>query len=130
MNSARTRIGSYDFRDPDYRQVLLWADALGLEPAEIIHRLETSTYEWMKSGVHKFRVEGGSIISLVWDFDRLPLSEFEWVDGLAIRGIFFTHPPKAPPNISLRIPSLALLECSGMHLRNLSMTMRHLGTLI
>ena len=36
---ARFKLGGYEFRDPDYRQILLWAKALKLNAA------------WMKSHV-------------------------------------------------------------------------------
>ena len=38
--AARFRIGNYEFRDPDYRQILIWAKALDLEPEVFILRLE------------------------------------------------------------------------------------------
>src|ERR1035437_9124839 len=36
---ARFRIGQYEWCEPDYRQILIWAHALKLDPEEVIHRL-------------------------------------------------------------------------------------------
>src|ERR1700722_19470516 len=33
------KIGEYEWCEPDYRQILLWADQLSLPPEEIIRRL-------------------------------------------------------------------------------------------
>ena len=34
--TIRFRIGDYEFREPDYRQILLWAEALGKSPENIL----------------------------------------------------------------------------------------------
>ena len=33
------KIGEYEWCEPDYRQILLWAEQLALEPEEVIRRL-------------------------------------------------------------------------------------------
>lgn len=122
LTAARFRIGNYELRDPDYRQILLWAKALELEPAVIIERLESSfcevkAAELEPAGIIErlessfcergdgwrltFRVENGSIVTLAWDFDLLPLSVFEWVDGLVIREVGFKGCRRASREISL-----------------------------
>jgi hypothetical protein len=40
LASARFRVGDYEFREADYRQILLWAKALANTPEKIIETLE------------------------------------------------------------------------------------------
>ena len=87
MTAMSHSIGYYEFRDPDYRQILLWAGALKLDPVVVIERLESSVVFDRKGVKLEFAVQDGAIVSLTWDFDLLPLSEFEWVDGLALWGL-------------------------------------------
>ena len=42
MTAALLPIGKYEFRDVDYRQILIWAQALELAPMEIVQRIEDS----------------------------------------------------------------------------------------
>ena len=123
LTVTRFRIGNYELCDPDYRQILLWAAALEFEPEGIIERLESSGAEddW-GDALTAFKVENGSIVTLAWDFDLLPLSVFEWVDGLVIREVGFKGEPKASPNISLRLPLLVRLDCSGTNLTELDLS--------
>ena len=125
----RRHIGDFEFRDPDYRQILLWADALGFEPEEVVSILASSRPSNRLCMVG-FTVDQGTIKSLVWDFDRLPISTFQWVDGLAIEDLEFRGKSTAPLVLQLRtlktlkyqdtnlsdlpltgVPSLAYLEC-------------------
>ena len=39
LEAKRFRIGQYEWCESDYRQILMWADALELEPEEVVHRL-------------------------------------------------------------------------------------------
>lgn len=39
LTVARFRIGNHEFRDADYRQLLVWAEALKLEPAVVVQRV-------------------------------------------------------------------------------------------
>jgi hypothetical protein len=122
LTAARFRIGNYELRGADYRQILLWAKALELEPAGIIQRLESSSCEDRDRATLKFRVENGSIVTLAWDFDLLPLPVFEWVDGLVIREVGFKGLLTAPPHISLRLPLLVRLNCSGINLTEIDLS--------
>lgn len=36
QEAARRRIGDYEFREPDYTQVLIWAEAVGMSPEELV----------------------------------------------------------------------------------------------
>ena len=122
MTAMSHSIGDFEFCDPDYRQILLWAGALKLDPVVVIERLESS-FVFDRKGVKlEFAVQDGAIVSLTWDFDLLPLSEFEWVDGLVIRELGFKTPPAAPPALSLRLPELVWLQCPDINLTVLELS--------
>lgn len=114
---AHFRIGEYEFRDPDYRQILIWAKALELEPEVFIGRLEKSHFNQAIA----FEVKDGSIVSLRWDFDIFPITSFEWVDGLKIKTIVFNGCAKSK-KISLRLPLLSFLGCSACGLTELDLS--------
>lgn len=128
LNVARFRIGNHDLREPDYRQILLWAKALELDAEEVIRRLEDCTLEtWRYQDGERLdvkltsRIENGSIVALAWDFDLLPLTVFEWVDGLVIREAGFAGSP-TPPRLPLRLPWLTFLLCDELELVELDLT--------
>lgn len=56
LAAARFRIEDYEFRDPDCRQILIWAKALELEPEVFIRRLECTPFD-PSSRVITFEVE-------------------------------------------------------------------------
>lgn len=129
LTIARFRIGNYDLHEPDYRQILLWAKALQLDAEEVIQRLEkgsveTRRYHGNERSDEKLttRIENGSIVVLAWDFDLLPLTVFEWVDGLAIKEAGFTNNWTTAPRLSLRLPLLSFLACDEVDLVELDLT--------
>lgn len=125
LGEARFRIGNYEFRDPDYRQILLWAEALKLDPIIVVQRLECACLELDEDqgGTISFRVENGAIISAVWDFGSLPLARFEWVEGLSICEIAFKGSLGAPiERLSLCLPFLHRLLVAGIELRGLDLS--------
>lgn len=135
---ARFRIGNYDLREPDYRQILLWANALNLEAAEIIRRMKMGRDETMLSAHSRLsqygresyyglesietRIEDGSIVTLVWDFSLLPLTEFWWVDGLGIREASFIGRSPSPPCLQLKLPLLTFLKCRDLGLTEIDLS--------
>ena len=126
LAAARFRIGEYEFRDPDYRQILIWAKALGIEPEDFINRLqddcftESEKYLWLGNFEAGLEVEDGSILSLLWDFKDFPISSFEWVDGLRIKRLGFWG--VASTKILLRLPSLNFLGCACCGLTELDLS--------
>jgi hypothetical protein len=94
--TARFRIGDYAWCEPDYRQILLWAEAMDLEPLAVIEGLLAGLSETHTEDLPRWagtRFEEGRIVSLVWNFDLLPLHSFEWVDELRITSLFL-HAPR------------------------------------
>lgn len=138
MSQARFRIGDTALREPDYRQILHWAEALGKAPEEVLATLAACRVEpesWERWEAVAFAVEDGAIVSLAWDFERLPLIPETWETGLRIRtlGLRGEWPhdsaalrPSLPqlerlvcPRIGLgsldlsQVPGLTALECWG-----------------
>ena len=81
--SARFRVGDHAFREADYLQILLWANALNKSPEKLIETLVSSSdYSVGPMKVRpvlSLKVDKGSIISLVWDIRILlfPVSTHE-----------------------------------------------------
>jgi hypothetical protein len=135
-------IGEHVFCEPDYRQMLLWAKTLGMEPAEVVRRLlfqSNSLASFFSFNLHMVLRKHGSIPGndpvfkdgrinqLYWDMQLLPLERFEWVDGLVIEAITFkssgalSRPREL--NLSLPLPNLRSLFCTSMGLAKLDLSM-------
>ena len=44
-DTIRHRIGDYEFREPDYRQILIWAKAVGMTPEGLMERMQRGGLE-------------------------------------------------------------------------------------
>jgi hypothetical protein len=55
---ATFQIGGYEFRSPDYRQILLWAEALKIAPTTVVQRLEGASLklDQAKEGQYRSRL--------------------------------------------------------------------------
>lgn len=128
----RQTIGRYEFRDPDYRQILLWANALNLHAETVVQRLEgflgeNAYFEPFvprnREGLPAFVVNDGAIEILVWDYSVLPLTRFEWVEGLSILEFGIVNlQGRNLPAITLNIPSLRHLYCPLLGLQKMDLT--------
>jgi Leucine-rich repeat (LRR) protein len=118
---ARFKIGEYKWREADHRQILIWANALELQPEEVIRRLlagnDPENPKWIDTVF-----TDGTILKLHWDFALLPLERFEWVAGLGTTQLAFTGTPRKPISLALRLPSLTALRCPAVGLRELDLT--------
>jgi hypothetical protein len=150
VDAVRYRVGAYRLREPDYNQVLLWSKTLEMEPEALLAELEQTrsndehcapfvSLEVDASGLvddlhevrsFSFRVVDGHIDGLVWDLEKMPIRQFCWLPGLAIRELVFRapawhswEPPMqfVPPVLSDLPPSLELLSCHGLGLERLSL---------
>lgn len=74
------RLGKYELRGPDYRQMLRWAKALACTPEYVLNRLDEATSKVCESSL----VEGNCIQSIALDLERLPLESLDWEDGLQL----------------------------------------------
>jgi len=112
----RFMIGKHEFCEPDYRQVLLWAQDMRLEPSLLVERLLALPAK-EAGGPTPTQIVDGRIIKIGWDIALLPLGSFEWVEGLVIEEIAFFVPEGhdvvaktlAPP-----LPELRVLRCQNM----------------
>ena len=128
--TARFRIGDYVWCEPDYRQLLLWAEALKMEPVTVIEkllagkgsdagRIGSRWHQMLSSEEITTKFQGGRMLSLSWNASELPLWDFRCVEGLAIKKLRLYWPSAVlrnngkPREIILRLPSLQLLECDG-----------------
>jgi len=91
----RFKIGEHVFCEPDYRQIMLWAASLEMEPETVIERLmkvprysDPWSYEpWQKCDSTK--VVNGRLVQLAWDMESLPIRQFIWVEELEIESLIF-----------------------------------------
>jgi Leucine-rich repeat (LRR) protein len=108
IQPAKRRIGAFELCAADYRQILLWAEALALEPEEVIRRL--SPWKWQQTVF-----ENGKIVKLDLDLHQLPLTSFRWVANLEIEDLRINSWEDAPvpiPPLFPFLPRLRTLHCS------------------
>ena len=92
------RIGAFEWCEPDYRQILVWAEALKIEPERIVQSIFDERSLYMEDDGQQRLLfpfwEGlpyadGRLLQINWDFDLLPLCKFDWLEGLRITHIRF-----------------------------------------
>jgi len=121
LATARIRIGEYEFCDTDYRQILIWAKVLKIMPDALVTELSQSKrYLNEPDDEYSFRVVNGSIVSLTWDFEKLTIPVFQWVDGMSIEAICFTR--KSTASLEIRLNKLKRLDCSFTSLTELDLS--------
>ena len=124
VETAKFRIGDYEWCEPDYRQILLWAAALKMEPAMLIEKLVAGK----DSGQVATRFQDGRMLSLSWNLAELPILDFKCVEGITIEKLLLYSPfvvePKKTENreILLRMPNLAILLCEGCEIKVLTLS--------
>lgn len=91
------RVGDYEFREPDHEQIQRWAKMLGMAPEEIVEKLASwrVTKYWVEAdrSTIGFEVQGGAIISLAWNFQDCPLTDWAWVAGLRLEQLAVENCP-------------------------------------
>ncbi len=124
-------IGDYTWCEPDYRQILLWANQLKMEPLDLLNTLlADKPPKWERRAVLT-KFENGRILSLRWDLDKLPISDLIYIEGLKIQEIkmhsetqaslslmaSIFNEPKPPKRscrkIRLSLPTLLRLDHGG-----------------
>ncbi len=116
--AAKFRIGDYEWCEPDYRQILVWAQALAIKPEEVTARLQQgrrlSQDFWGETLFHE-----GRLLKINWDFDLLPLQDFEWDEQLSTTHLsFYPGSTEWPAHRKFRIAlaELSHLACSKLGL--------------
>jgi Leucine-rich repeat (LRR) protein len=91
MSHARFRIGDYLLRQPDYRQIVYWADELNMTPEALLAVLAETLLEPDDCNFEpvSFSMADGAIVSLAWDLERLGNIPADWEPGLLIRTLGF-----------------------------------------
>jgi Leucine-rich repeat (LRR) protein len=112
----RYRIGDIDFCGPDYWQMLLWAEHLVMTPEELLLALwdgESNLFTGHGPAYEVFNstyIENGRLKCVKWDFEKLPLRHFEWMQGLEIESLKYWW--EVPMGIiAPALPTLASLWC-------------------
>jgi len=122
----RFTLGDIAFAEPDYRQLLIWAEALGLRPEELVLRLQQQPpYNKYCGLTISFKVVDGSIRDLVWDLSALPVANFAWVDGLKIEKLAFGKlggRAGGTTKLAPRLPLLRQLYCDENQLTELDLS--------
>lgn len=139
----RYQIGGYEFRQADYAQIQRWARRLGMAPEAVVVGLANSQKERGGFGDAdtEFRVNDGAMVSLVWDFDLFPLTNWDWGAGLGITRLDILNASNGPlptlpkflrelicdenelSSLSLEhVPGLQELYCWGNELTALDLT--------
>ena len=125
------KIGEYEWHETDYRQILIWAKAMTLDPEEVILRL-LDRRSLIELGFGEYwpptLFGDGRIVKLNWDLDLLPLDVFEWTDGLEIQYLRLAqhekgHNAPSVESLSPRLPNLLHLVVTHCYnLRELRLT--------
>jgi len=141
--TARFRIGEYEWCEPDYRQILIWAKTLRLEPEEVIQRLQDGKDDGLVPaeswGGTQFA--DGRLLKINWDFELLRMEDFEYVlDGVAhkdqkdfewVEGLRTTHlsfscrkysEPLYGKTLKVALPELTHLACPGLGVTHLNLS--------
>ncbi|MFM7166607.1 MAG: leucine-rich repeat domain-containing protein [Planctomycetaceae bacterium] len=118
----RFTLGDIAFAEPDYRQLLIWAEALGLRPEELVLRLQQQPPYELAEQTISFKVVNGSIRDLVWDLSAFPVADFAWVDGLKIEKLAFCGRGVRTTKLVPRLPQLTTLYCCGIQLTELALS--------
>ena len=127
---ARFRIGDYEWCEPDYRQILMWAKALNLKPETVMERMfaELKCVGRHSGWNHEYTTQcaNGRIIRLGWRIGLLPFKCFEWVTGLVIESIGFSAPfyesQRTERNLPLPLPELRSMNCKFIALTKLDLS--------
>lgn len=122
--STRFRIGEYEWCEPDYQQILIWAVETGLKPEEVVTRLldqQPSFYPFFDGPPFA----NGRLLKVNFDLRLLRCGRLEWVNGLEITHLHFIGASGEVPLSDLGMLPLARLvwlSCSELGLTRLNLT--------
>ena len=136
LSAARFQIGRYEFCEPDYSEILIWAKALEIDPEAFVQQLGKTSFTQRARSLYRseardisevtttvFKVERGAIVSLAWDFFHLRIKTFDWVSGLSIQAIaVFDQFALDYAVISFSLPFLRSLFIGPIHLTKVDLS--------
>jgi hypothetical protein len=120
VSSPRFYIGDTALREPDYRQILRWAEATEQTAESLLAKLKVSRIEpdadfgavWPAVA---FVLADGAMTSLVWDHDLLPRLPDIWEPGLLIQKLAVKEQEVVndddPFTLRPNLPNLRTLIC-------------------
>ena len=137
-DATRHRIGNCEFRESDYQQILIWAEAVGMTPDKLVMRLQGYEGNNIYEG-HNFVVSDGAIMEFRWcfrgigldlsqvprlkkldcgwqDLTELDLSRVPHLEVLNCQGTYLTELDLS------RVPHLKRLSCGNNHLTKLDLS--------
>jgi hypothetical protein len=88
LSVRRFTIGEQELCEPDFQQILIWSKTTGLEPVEIIRRLELVFFE-------------GRITKGTLDFSVISSERLQWVEGLQVKELSFGGGRDPSPHLPL-----------------------------
>ncbi len=128
------KIGEYEWCEPDYRQILIWAEDLAMEPEEVIRLLRDESISSPKQEVgadldndliEQTAFREGRLASLRWNLALLPVAVFRWVDGLEIEALTIWTPQEGVNrmlHLQLSLPRLRMLHCGEIGIEQLDLS--------
>jgi Leucine-rich repeat (LRR) protein len=121
---SRCRIGDIDFCEPDYWQMLLWAKNMRMTPEAVLLSLWNEKGTLFESlgpsfgAFNRTQIKAGKLHRVFWDFNKLSLKFYEWIQGLEIQAMEFVG--ESPSHIlELPLPTLLSLDVSFCSLEQL-----------
>jgi len=109
-DTIRHRVGNYEFREPDYRQILIWAKAVGTTPDDLVVRLQKG----------RLKVSDGALINMrvqhIFMGVGLDLSRVPQLKKLDCRKNRLTELDLS------RVPQLETLDCGRNRLTELDLS--------
>jgi hypothetical protein len=113
----RFKIGDHLFCEPDYQQIMIWAQSLHFEPHKVVEYLLKPRI-WWAGAPGQTHIENGRILSLLLDGNLLPLKSFNWVDGLVVEAFALTGSPSSRKDagrlLPIKLPQLRRLLCDSV----------------
>ena len=125
VSQARFKLGDYEFREPDYRQILRWAEELEMAPEVVLEGLERGhpLQAWVSELESELVVEDGAIKELWWHPENFNFFPEVSEKGLIIRSLGFVDFEAKIPELDLSaVPELAKLSCGSNQLSELDLS--------
>ena len=122
--NARFRLGEYLLREPDYNQILLWAEAMEMSPEQVIKVLSTfgsgSGFSLGSTAIPHLLSKTVPLSVWCGVMHELPYGPDIWRDDLSIRELVLWNWNESPDlgitNLVLpRLSQLVSLECSNLY---------------
>ena len=125
VSQARFKLGDYEFREPDYRQILRWAEELEMAPEVVLEGLERGhpLQAWVSELESELVVEDGAIKELWWHPENFNFFPEVSEKGLIIRSLGFVDFEAKIPELDLSaVPELEKLSCGSNQLSELDLS--------